>query len=158
MQYVVADKGMCKIWLDQWPRAHGFTCVHFEELSAQHALVTQHVCRVSKSPGARQARHDDVEELYAFSSARKMASVLLRAPGELMLYNKARCACPAGPNQGVAVQDVSLCLLLLFPAQLHCRCKIIWTSCIGPYVDFRLQLTPSTQVWMCVPGDASFHA
>jgi len=34
-----------------------------------------------------------VDELYAFSSARKMASVLLRAPDELMLYNKARCAC-----------------------------------------------------------------
>lgn len=39
-----------------------------------------------------QARHDDVEELYAFSSERKMASVLLREPGSLLLYNKARHA------------------------------------------------------------------
>ena len=39
-----------------------------------------------------QARHDDLEELYAFSSERKMASVLLREPDSLLLYNKARRA------------------------------------------------------------------
>ena len=37
-----------------------------------------------------QARHNDVEELYAFSSERKMASVLVREPDGLVLYNKAR--------------------------------------------------------------------
>ena len=37
-----------------------------------------------------QARHDDVEELYAFSLERKMASVLVREADGLVLYNKAR--------------------------------------------------------------------
>ena len=74
----------------------GSAWVQLEERTAQRAHVLQDMHCVpgtSDLPGARQARHDDVEELYAFSSARKMASVLLRAPGELVLYNKARVPC-----------------------------------------------------------------
>lgn len=38
-----------------------------------------------------RTRHaDDVEQLYAFSSERKMASVLMRTPSGFCLYNKAR--------------------------------------------------------------------
>jgi hypothetical protein len=93
--------------------------------TAHHVLVLQHACFVSDFPVARQARHDDVEELYAFSSARKMASVLLRAPGELMLYNKARRACPAGPSRGLkgAVQSVLLYSLHVKPAARQCCCS-----------------------------------
>jgi len=40
--------------------------------------------------GLRAAHADAVEQLYAFSSERKMASVLLAAPGGHCLYNKAR--------------------------------------------------------------------
>ena len=40
-------------------------------------------------------RHEDVEELYAFSSERKMASVLIREADGLLLYNKA-CAATYG--------------------------------------------------------------
>lgn len=93
--------------------------------TAHHVLVLQHACFVSDFPVARQARHDDVEELYAFSSARKMASALLRAPGELMLYNKARRACPAGPSRGLkgAVQSVLLYSLHVKPAARQCCCS-----------------------------------
>ena len=42
------------------------------------------------APLLLQARHEDVEELYAFSSERKMASALVREADGLVLYNKAR--------------------------------------------------------------------
>ncbi len=38
----------------------------------------------------RAAHADEVEQLCAFSSERKMASVLMRTPGGFRLYNKAR--------------------------------------------------------------------
>ena len=36
----------------------------------------------------REAHHDSIEQLYGFSSAQKMASVLIRTPSGLRLYNK----------------------------------------------------------------------
>lgn len=36
----------------------------------------------------REAHHDSIEHLYGFSSAQKMASVLMRTPSGLRLYNK----------------------------------------------------------------------
>ena len=44
----------------------------------------------------RAAHSDEVEQLYAFSSERKMASVLLAAPGGHCLYNKARARVSVG--------------------------------------------------------------
>lgn len=36
----------------------------------------------------REQRHDDIANMYGFSSAKKMASVMLRVNGGLRLYNK----------------------------------------------------------------------
>ena len=49
-----------------------------------------------------RARHaDDVEQLYAFSSERKMASVLMRTPSGFCLYNKARTSPALGQERPV---------------------------------------------------------
>ena len=45
----------------------------------------------------REQRKDDVANMYGFSSAKKMASVMLNTDGRLRLYNKV-CTCTLNPK------------------------------------------------------------
>ncbi len=79
-----------------------------------------------------QARHDDLEELYAFSWERKMASVLLREPDSLLLYNKARRARVTIPLSLHAcacyVSIPRLCLVCLLHAMPSALCNRAYTE------------------------------
>ena len=64
-----------------------------------------------------RTRHaGDVEQLYAFSSERKMASVLMRTPAGFCLYNKARACAHRGKKD-----DLSLAVVcsLATKARIH---------------------------------------
>lgn len=56
----------------------------------------------------REQRHDDIANLYGFSSAKKMASVMLKIDGGLRLYNKVHHT--ASPLRQDAKHGIYICL------------------------------------------------
>lgn len=71
----------------------------------------------------REQRHDDIANLYGFSSAKKMASVMLKIDGGLRLYNKVHyTASPLRQNNKHAIPICLGCLKVAASVMLKMDC------------------------------------
>ena len=91
-----------------------------------------------------QARHGDLEELYAFSSERKMASVLLREPGSLLLYNKARRARVTIPSPCMRAPLICVDTMAVSGMPAACHAIVLTQSCMSckPWPGLRWRAVP----------------
>lgn len=81
----------------------------------------------------REQRHDDIANLYGFSSAKKMASVMLKIDGGLRLYNKVHHT--ASLLRQDAKHGIYICLGCFKVAasvmlKMVCACSINYINCI----------------------------